>query len=259
MVGGECSFWAGIPSKMLLCPGEAVHGAREAAATAEVDVERALARRDFMVPDYSDAGQQRWSATKGIALLRGTGRLAVQVAGVGYIADHIVIATGASPIIPPVPVLSELAGVWTNREVTGLRAVPRRLLVLGGGPVGVEMAQAVRRLGGEVILIAPDRHVMPREPAQLGEALGEVLRRDGVDVVLGVQTVGARHDGGDYVLTLDDGQQLRSSPPGGAQGCTTSAWRRSACARTTTASRSTRTCVPPRTSGWSAMPPAAGC
>jgi dihydrolipoamide dehydrogenase len=213
LVGGECSYWACIPSKTLLRPGEAVHGAREAAATAEVDAAQALAWRDFMVSDYSDEGQQRWLAANGIDLLRGAGRLAgpgaVEVAGTRYTARHIVIATGASPVIPPVPGLRELPGVWTNREVTGMKAVPRRLLVLGGGAVGVEMAQAVRRLGGEVVLTGQGRYVLPREPAPLGEALGEVLRRDGVEVVLGREAVGARRDGDDYVLTLDDGQQLR--------------------------------------------------
>jgi pyruvate/2-oxoglutarate dehydrogenase complex dihydrolipoamide dehydrogenase (E3) component len=153
LVGGECSYWACIPSKTLLRPGEAVHGAREAAASAEVDVEAALGWRDFMVSEYSDAGQERWLADNGIALVRGTGRLAgpgaVEVDGVRHTADHVVVACGADPIIPPISGLSELDGIWTNREATGMKAVPRRLLVLGGGPVGVEMAQAVRRLGGE--------------------------------------------------------------------------------------------------------------
>ncbi|KAA9376235.1 NAD(P)/FAD-dependent oxidoreductase [Microbispora cellulosiformans] len=213
LVGGECSYWACIPSKTLLRPGEAVHGAREAEATAEVDVERALAWRDFMVSGYSDAGQERWLATNGIKLLRGSGRLAgpgvVEVNGARHTAEHVVIATGSSPVIPPVPGLRELTGIWTNREATGLKAVPRMLVVLGGGPVGVELAQAVRRLGGEVVLTARSRHVLPHEPAPLGEALGEVLRRDGIELVLGPQAVGARHDGEDYVLTLDDGQELR--------------------------------------------------
>ena len=154
LVGGECSYWACIPSKTLLRPGEAVHGAREAAATAEVDVEAALAWRDFMVSDYSDAGQERWLADRGIELLRGSGRLAgpgvVEVDGVRHTADHVVLANGADPVVPPVSGLRELDGVWTNREVTSMKAIPRRLLILGGGPVGVEMAQAVRRLGGEV-------------------------------------------------------------------------------------------------------------
>ena len=111
--------------------------------------------------------------------------------------------------MPPVPGLRELEGVWTNREVTGMKAVPRRLLVLGGGPVGVEMAQAVRRLGGEVALVEGGRHVLPREAAPLGDALGEVLRRDGIELVSARTATAARRDGDDYVLELDDGSELR--------------------------------------------------
>ena len=213
LVGGECSYWACIPSKTLLRPGEAVHEARDAAATAEVDVEAALAWRDFMVSEYSDAGQERWLADNGIDLLRGTGRLAatgvVEVDGVRHTAEHIVLANGAEPFIPPIPGLRELDGIWTNREATGMKAVPRRLLVMGGGPVGVEMAQAVRRLGGEVALVEGASHVLAREPAPLGEALGEVLRRDGIKLLLGVHATAARREGDDYVLELDDGHVVR--------------------------------------------------
>jgi pyruvate/2-oxoglutarate dehydrogenase complex dihydrolipoamide dehydrogenase (E3) component len=212
LVGGECSYWACIPSKTLLRPGEAVQEAREAAATADVDVEAALAWRDFMVSDYSDAGQERWLADNGIDLLRGTGRLAglgtVEVDGVRHTADHVVLANGADPVVPPVPGLRELEGVWTNREATAMKAVPRRLLILGGGPVGVEMAQAVRRLGGEVVVIDMAEHALPREPAPLGEALGEVLRREGIELVLSANAAAARRDGDDYVLELDDGRTL---------------------------------------------------
>jgi pyruvate/2-oxoglutarate dehydrogenase complex dihydrolipoamide dehydrogenase (E3) component len=213
LVGGECSYWACIPSKTLLRPGEAAHAAQEAAATAQVDTKEALAWRDFQVSGYSDAGQERWLATKGIDLFRGTGRLAgtgvVEVDGVRHTARHVVVATGADPIVPPVPGLRELDGVWTNREATGMKAIPRRLLILGGGPVGAEMAQAVRRFGGEVAVIDAASHVLAHEPAALGEALGEVLRRDGVELFLGVHAAAARRDGEDYVLTLDDGRELR--------------------------------------------------
>jgi pyruvate/2-oxoglutarate dehydrogenase complex dihydrolipoamide dehydrogenase (E3) component len=213
LVGGECSYWACIPSKTLLRPGEAVHAANEAAATAEVDVDAALAWRDFMVSSYSDAGQERWLADHGIDLLRGRGRLAgagvVEVDGVQHTARHVVLANGADPFVPPVPGLRELEGIWTNREVTGMKAVPRRLLILGGGAVGVEMGQAVRRLGGEVALVESAGHVLSREAAPLGEALGEVLRRDGIEVVLGTQATAARREGEDYVLELDDGRELR--------------------------------------------------
>src|SRR5215204_5347931 len=139
LVGGECSYWACIPSKTLLRPGEAAQAARDAAVTgAEVDVEAALAWRDYMVSDHTDDGHLRWLAGEGIALLRGSGRLAgpgvVEVDGVPHTAEHVVLANGADPIIPPIPGLRELDGIWTNREATGMKAVPRRLLVLGGGP-----------------------------------------------------------------------------------------------------------------------------
>ena len=213
LIGGECSYWACIPSKTLLRPGEAVHGAREAAATAQVDVQAALAYRDFMVSDHTDAGQEQWLASKGIDLIRGTGRLAgpgvVEVACRRYTARDVVLATGADAVIPPVPGLRELDGVWTNREVTAMEAVPRHLLILGGGPVGAEMAQAVRRLGGEVTLIEGATHVLAREPEPLGDALGEELRRDGIDLILNMRAVAARRDGEDYVLTLGDGREPR--------------------------------------------------
>src|SRR5215216_2639821 len=203
LVGGECSYWACIPSKTLLRPGEAVNDA----------VEAALSYRDFMVSEYSDAGQERWLAGQGIDLLRGSGRLAgtgvVEVDGVRHTAEHIVLANGAEPIIPPIPGLRELDGIWTNREATGMKAVPSRMLVLGGGPVGVEMAQAVRRLGGQVVLVEGADHVLAREPAPLGEALGEVLRRDGIELVLGAHATAAGRDGEDYVLALDGGRELR--------------------------------------------------
>src|SRR5258708_15737823 len=212
LVGGECSYWACIPSKTLLRPGEAVRGANDAGATARVDIEAALAGRDSMVSNSSDAGQERWLVEHGIDLLRGRGRLAgtgvVDVDGVRHTAQHVVLATGSEPIIPPVPGLRGLEGVWTNREVTGMKAVPRWLLVLGGGAVGVEMAQAVRRLGGEVALVESAGHVLPREPAPLGDALGEVLRRDGIELALNVKATAARRDGADYVLELDDGSEL---------------------------------------------------
>ena len=213
LVGGECSYWACIPSKTLLRPGEAVQGARDVGASAEVNVAAALAWRDYMVSDYSDAGQQRWLADRGIDLLRGTGRLAgpgvVEVDGVRHTARHVVVATGSDPVVPPVPGLRELEGAWTNREVTGMKAVPRRLVILGGGPVGAEMAQAVRRLGGEVVLVEAAAHVLIREPAPLGVALGECLRHDGIELILGVQATAAGRDGTDYVLTLGDGREAR--------------------------------------------------
>jgi dihydrolipoamide dehydrogenase len=213
LVGGECSYWACIPSKSLLRPGEAVQGARDAGANAGVDVAAALAWRDFMVSNYSDAGQERWLAAHGIDLLRGTGRLAgvgvVEVAGVRHTAEHVVVATGSDPIVPPVPGLAGLEGVWGTREATSMKAVPRRLLVLGGGSAGVEIAQVVRRLGGEAVLVEGADRLLPREAAPLGTALGEALRRDGIEVMLGMHAASALRDGDEFVLQLDGGTELR--------------------------------------------------
>jgi pyruvate/2-oxoglutarate dehydrogenase complex dihydrolipoamide dehydrogenase (E3) component len=213
LVGGECSYWACIPSKSLLRPGEAVHGAREAAATAQVDVKAALAWRDFMVSNWTDAGQERWLADRGIDLLRGTGRLAgpgaVEVNGTRHTAAHVVIATGADPFVPPVPGLRELDGVWGTREATSMKEVPRRLLVLGGGPAGVELAQVVRRFGGEAVIVEGEDRVLPREAAPLGHGLSEALRKDGIELMLGMHATAARRDGDEFVLGFDGGKELR--------------------------------------------------
>jgi pyruvate/2-oxoglutarate dehydrogenase complex dihydrolipoamide dehydrogenase (E3) component len=213
LVGGECSYWACIPSKSLLRPGEAVQGARDVGATAQVDVAAALAWRDFMVSDYSDAGQVRWLASRGVDLLRGTGRLAgagaVDVDGVRHTAEHVVVATGSDPVVPPIPGLRELEGVWGTRGATSMKAVPRRMLVLGGGSAGVELAQVVRRLGGEAVLVEGADRVLPREAAPLGQALAEALRRDGIELLLGKRAVAARREGDDYVLAFEGGTELR--------------------------------------------------
>lgn len=213
LVGGECSYWACIPSKTLLRPGEAVHGAREAGASAQVDVDAVLAWRDFMVSNWSDAGQERWLAANNIDLIRGSGRLAgtgvVEVDGARHTATHVVLATGASPIVPPISGLRELDGVWGTREATSMKSVPRRLIVLGAGSAGVELAQVVRRLGGEVVLAGGGDRILPREPAPVGRALGGAFRREGIELVLGKQATAARRDGDDFVLQFDDGSEVR--------------------------------------------------
>ena len=179
----------------------------------QVDVQAALAWRDFMVSNYSDAGAREWLSDRSIELIRGSGRLAgtgaVEVDGARYTARHIVLANGADPVVPPIPGLRELDGIWTNREATGMKAVPRRLLILGGGPVGTELGQVVRRFGGEVVIVEGADRLLAREPAALGEALGEALRNEGVELFLGVKATAARRDGDDFVLALEDGTELR--------------------------------------------------
>ena len=218
LIGGECSYYACIPSKTLLRPGEAVAdalaapGAREA-VSGEIGVEQALAWRDFIVSNYDDTAQERWLAEQGIDLFRGPGRIVapgmVAVGDIEYETRHVVLATGSEPVIPPIPGLRELQGVWTNREATGLKEVPRRMVVLGAGPAGVELAQAVSRLGASVVLVEGKDRVLPREPEPLGLALGEALRADGVELHLGQLASAASLDGGDYVVAFPDGGQLR--------------------------------------------------
>jgi pyruvate/2-oxoglutarate dehydrogenase complex dihydrolipoamide dehydrogenase (E3) component len=217
LVGGECSYWACIPSKTLLRPGEAIQAAREApgareAITGPLDAEQAFAWRDFQVSDYDDAGQVKWMEGEGIDLLRGSARIAargrVAVDGSTYSTEHIVISTGSDPVIPPVPGLPQLDGVWTNREATGLTEAPRRLLVLGGGPVGVEMSQALRRMGAEVALIEGMDHLLPREPRALGEGLAEALGAEGIEIHLANHVSAAHKDGDQFVLELE-GTELR--------------------------------------------------
>jgi pyruvate/2-oxoglutarate dehydrogenase complex dihydrolipoamide dehydrogenase (E3) component len=218
LLGGECSYWGCIPSKTLLRPGEALVAARNApgareAVTGTFDVPSALAWRDFMVSNYDDSGQVAWAHGAGIDVIRGSGRLSgphtLVVAGETYTAAHIVIATGSDAAIPPVPGLRELPGVWTDREVTALTEVPPRLLVLGGGAVGVEMAQALVRMGAAVTVVERGDHLLAREPRALGAAVAEALRADGVELLLGRAPTAARRDGTDYVLDFGDGSQAR--------------------------------------------------
>jgi pyruvate/2-oxoglutarate dehydrogenase complex dihydrolipoamide dehydrogenase (E3) component len=219
LIAGECSYYACIPSKTLLRPGEALAGALDApgaseAVTGKIDVEQALTWRDFMVSDYDDSAQEEWLAANGIDLFRGFGRIAAR--GVIAVGDErhetrqIVVATGSEPVIPPIPGLRELESVWTNRDVTAVKEIPTRLLVLGGGPVGVEMAQAMRRLGAGVALVEGMEHVLPREPRPLGEAVGQALEADGIELHLGQHASAVAMDGAQYVVHFQDGNELRA-------------------------------------------------
>ena len=217
-VGGECDYYACIPSKTLLRPGEALEAAREApgareAATGKLDPGAAFEWRDFMVSDYDDTAKAKWLEDSGIDLLRGPGRLAgpgrVAVDGREHGAEHVVLATGSDPVIPPIPGLADAEGIWTNREVTALTDVPRRLLVLGGGPVGVEMAQAVARFGASVALVEGQDHLLPREPKPLGDALGQALAAEGIELRFGQHASAVRVEDGEYVVEFPEGDDLR--------------------------------------------------
>jgi pyruvate/2-oxoglutarate dehydrogenase complex dihydrolipoamide dehydrogenase (E3) component len=218
LVGGECSYWACIPSKTLLRPGEALAEARDApgakeAVSGELDSSAAFAWRDFMVSDHKDDGAVKWLDGEGIDLLRGEAKLAgpntVSVDGEQRTADHIVLANGADPVIPPIDGLRDLDGIWTNREATAATEVPERLVILGAGPVGVEMGQAFRRMGAEVALVEGMEHVLPNEPAPLGEALGEALTEDGIELHFGHLADGVTKDDGEFVVSFGEREDLR--------------------------------------------------
>jgi pyruvate/2-oxoglutarate dehydrogenase complex dihydrolipoamide dehydrogenase (E3) component len=217
LIAGECSYYACIPSKTLLRPGEALDAARAAPGAADavhgrVDRAATLAWRDYMVSSYDDSAQAKWLVDSGIELLRGNGRIidrgVVEVDGGRCQARHIVIATGSEPVIPPIPGLAGLGGVWTNREATGAREIPDSIVILGGGPVGVELAQAFATLGASVDLVEGKDHILPREPRPLGEALGRKLAGERLRIHLGRRVAGVKVSGSRYGVTFEDGRSL---------------------------------------------------
>jgi pyruvate/2-oxoglutarate dehydrogenase complex dihydrolipoamide dehydrogenase (E3) component len=217
LVAGECSYYACIPSKTLLRPGEAIDAALAApgaaqAADGALDPSAVLDWRNYMVSGYDDSGQIKWLADTGIKLIRGDGRIVepgvLEVDGRRYHARHIVIATGSEPVIPPIHGLRELEGVWTNREATGVREIPGSLVILGGGPVGVEMAQAFATFGTDVDLVEGMAHILPREPRTLGEALGVAISGERLRIHLGRRASSVSRAAGRYVVSFADGTRL---------------------------------------------------
>ncbi len=225
LLGGECSYWACMPSKTLLRPGavlEAVRrvpGAREA-VTGELDVRAALARRDDVVGNWDDGGQVKWLEGAGGTLVRGAGRLTgervVEVeqrdGSIRRLAARkaVVIATGSDPNIPPIEGLQDIR-TWASRDITSAKDVPRRLLVLGGGVVGVEMAQAWRRFGcEEVTVIAASDRLLPRNEPFVGDQLAAAFAEEGITVFTNARATRASREADDapVTVTLDDGREL---------------------------------------------------
>jgi pyruvate/2-oxoglutarate dehydrogenase complex dihydrolipoamide dehydrogenase (E3) component len=219
LVGGECSYWACMPSKALLRPGTALHGAQtvpgaEEAVTRVLDAAAVLKRRDYFTSNWQDDSQVKWVEDTGIELIRGhgwiTGARRVEVAGVDgnsytLAARHaVVLATGSRPTIPPIEGLEE-ADYWTTREATSARAIPPRLGVLGGGVAGTELAQAFARLGSAVTVVARGG-LLGAFPAPAAELVQAGLRADGVKLHLrtGTQSV-HENDDGSLTLALDGG------------------------------------------------------
>ncbi|WP_116040398.1 dihydrolipoyl dehydrogenase family protein [Amycolatopsis palatopharyngis] len=225
LIGGECSYWACIPSKVLLRPGEALAAARRvpaaaAAVTGSVDVEAALHSRDEFSSNWNDESQAQWLAGVDVDVVRGHGRLAgaraVEVeaadgARIVLTARHaVVVATGSAAAVPPIEGLRDIHS-WDNRDVTAAKRIPPRLLVLGGGVVGSEMAQAYRRLGAEEVTIVEmaDRLLSAEEPF-VGEELAGAFDAEGIRVLTGAKATRAAREAADgpVTLVLDDGTEL---------------------------------------------------
>ena len=222
LVGGECSYWGCIPSKVLLRPGDVLAAARQvpgaaAAVTGQVDAQATFALRNRFTSDWDDTGSLPWLTERGIAIVRGAGRLAgeriVEVdtpaGGVRRLeaGRAVVIATGTSAAIPPIPGLAE-ARPWNNRDVTMASTVPDRFLVIGGGAIGLEMAQAFHRLGStQVTVIEGAPQLFGREEPYVGDEIRTALEAEGITVVVGASITGVHRDEHDaVVLTLADGQ-----------------------------------------------------
>ncbi len=240
LVGGECSYWACMPSKALLRPGTALHGAQtvpgaQEAVTRTLDAAAVLKRRDYFTSNWHDDSQVKWVEDTGIELIRGhawlTAPRRVQVEGLdgnsyALTARHaVVLATGSAPNQPPIEGLHDIE-YWTTREATSARTVPARLAVLGGGVAGVELAQAYARLGASVTLVAR-RGLLSAFPEQAAELVAAGLRADGVDLRLhtGTQSV-SKNDDGSLTLVLDGGPKAGpgiGSSDGPAAGATVTA------------------------------------
>lgn len=218
LVGGECSYWGCIPSKTLARPGDVIAAARRvpgaaAAVTGQIDVAAALARRDYMTSNWDDAGALGWLESEGIELVRGAGRLAgertvdveTKSGEVRRLSARmaVVLATGTGAFIPPIPGLAE-SDPWDNRSVTAAKEIPRRLLVLGGGAVGAEMAQAMRRLGAEeVTVVEAGARLLAREEPFAGDEVRAAFEAEGITVLTGARLVAASRNGA-VTGTLDD-------------------------------------------------------
>jgi dihydrolipoamide dehydrogenase len=196
LVGGECSYWACMPSKALLRPAQAlaevrrVPGAAEA-VTGSLDVAAALERRTEVVHGWDDSAQLPWLEQRGVLLVRGRGHLAGKL--VVHVGETIlrarravVVAVGTAPMIPPIDGLAA-AQPWTNREASQVRDVPGSLLVIGGGPVGAELAQAFATLGADVTLLERESHILERDEPFAAAQVAAGLKADGVAVLTDVQ------------------------------------------------------------------------
>jgi pyruvate/2-oxoglutarate dehydrogenase complex dihydrolipoamide dehydrogenase (E3) component len=217
LIGGECSYYACMPSKALLRPGELlaetgrVPGVSEA-LTGELDVAAALSRRDEVIHNLDDSGQLPWLEKRDVKLFRGEGKLDGEkriVVGddVLEVRKAVILATGSGAAMPPIDGLAE-AKPWNNREATTAKEAPASMLILGGGPVGSEMATAWSAFGTQVTLIEGGEHLLGRDEPFAGEQVAEALRKRGVDVRTSTKAESVRRDAGKVIVRLSDGDEV---------------------------------------------------
>jgi pyruvate/2-oxoglutarate dehydrogenase complex dihydrolipoamide dehydrogenase (E3) component len=214
LIGGECAYWACIPSKTLLRPAEARAEATRVAGVSEprTDWPQVAKYRDFMIRDLDDTNQETGYRDEGVDVRRGEARITgpgrVEIAGTVLETDRIVIATGSDARIPEIDGL-EQASYWTNREATTVKELPTSIVILGGGPVGIELGQFFARFGTDVTLVQSAERLIDREDPAVSALIADALRGDGIDLRTGVHATSARRDGGERVLVLDDGTEAR--------------------------------------------------
>jgi pyruvate/2-oxoglutarate dehydrogenase complex dihydrolipoamide dehydrogenase (E3) component len=214
LVGGECAYWACIPSKTLLRPPEARAEARHAAGLGEPEQRwrEIVEYRDYMTRHLDDSGAAKGYEDYGVPVYKGEARITapgrIEVGGDAIETERILIATGSETVVPPIEGLEE-AGYWTNREATQLTEVPADVLVLGGGPVGIELGQMLRRYGAEVTIVQAAERLIDREDPVVGELIAAALEAEGIGLRLGQHAKGARAENGRRVLRLEDGSELR--------------------------------------------------
>jgi pyruvate/2-oxoglutarate dehydrogenase complex dihydrolipoamide dehydrogenase (E3) component len=226
LAGGECSYYGCIPSKTLIRPGDVLAAARRVPGAAEavtgaVEVDAAFAQRDYMTNNWTDGGDLKWFESKGIAFYRGHGRLAGERSVDVELADGsgalrlgarvaVCVACGTTPSMPPIRGLAD-ARPWDNRDVTAMKELPHRLVVLGGGAIGAEMAQCCKRLGSqEVTLIEGAPRLLAREEPFAGEDVKAGFEADGIRVVTGARVVAVHREGTDGPVTaaLEDQREF---------------------------------------------------
>lgn len=214
LIGGECGYWACIPSKTLLRPPEAKGAVVRAAGVdgAELDWPATRDYRDYMIRHLDDSKQVKGYEKSGAAVVKGVARITgpgrVEVNGQVHSAEHIIVATGSDAVIPPIPGLDQVS-VWTNREATTLTEIPDRVVMLGGSAVGVELGLFLRRYGAQVTILEQQPRLLSREDPRPGELTEQYLREEGIDVRTDCGAVRARKDGGDTVVELDSGEEVR--------------------------------------------------